>query len=192
MIGILAAAAVVAAWPGDWRPTPAQAARLATGDVVVEMLPDPGRSSGVVHAAIDIPAPGQRVWRLLQSCSAAPAIIKFVVSCRIVAHGPPDTWEVREDMIETVFFLPRLRSLIRTDATPEREIRFHCLPGSDLRVCDGSWRLEPRPGGTVRVTYASTVSSPYPVPDFIIRSVLGGGMADSMRKLRAMATAPGP
>jgi uncharacterized membrane protein len=191
MIGVLAAA-VVAAWPGDWRPGPAEARRLAAGDVVVEMQPDPGRSSGVIHAAVDIPTPAHRIWALLQSCANAPTIVKFVTSCRIVSHGPPDTWEVREDMIETVFFLPKLRSLIRTDAAPEREIRFHCLPGSDLRVCDGSWRLEATPAGAVRVTYASTVGSPYPVPDFIIRSVLGAGMAESMRKLRTLATTPGP
>ena len=59
VIGVLAAA-VMAAWPGDWRPSPAQAGRLAAGDVVVEMLPDPGRSSGVVHAAVDIRAPVQQ------------------------------------------------------------------------------------------------------------------------------------
>jgi hypothetical protein len=42
----------------------------------------------------------------------------------------------------------------------------------------------------VRVTYASQVASPYPLPDFIIRTVLASEMADSMRTLRRLAAEP--
>ena len=44
--------------------------------------------------------------------------------------------------------------------------------------------------GAVRVTYASTVASPYPLPDFVIRTVLATEMADSMRTLRRRAAEP--
>ena len=191
MIGLLAAAAVTAAaapWPGDWRPSPAQAQRLAAGDVVVEMLPDPGRSSGVIHAAIDIAAPLPRVWAIVEDCAGAPKVVTFLESCRILSHGPPATWDVREDMVITAFFLPRLRTFVRTDQTPMRQVRFRCLPGSELKSCDGGWALETTPAGATRVTYATTVSSPYPLPDFIIRTVIGGGMNQSMVNLRHAAT----
>jgi hypothetical protein len=189
MIGLLAAAALTAtaAWPGDWRPSPAQGQRLAAGEVVVEMLPDPGRSSGVIHAAVDIAAPLPRVWAIVQDCAGAPRIVTFLESCRILAHGPPDTWDVREDMIATAFFLPRLRTYVRTDDTPLRQVRFRCLAGSELKSCDGGWSLETTPTGATRVIYASTVSSPYPLPDFLIRTVLGSGMNQSMTNLRRAA-----
>jgi hypothetical protein len=192
VIGILAAAVVAAAWPGDWQPNAAQMARLAKGEVVVEVLPDPGRSSGLIHAAIEIRTPVQRIWKLLTACDTASRIVKFVTSCRIISHGPPDTWELREDIIEPAFFLPHIRSVIRADDDPMRSIKFRCVPGSDLRICDGSWRLEPAPDGAVRVIYASAVSSPYPAPDWVIRTIIGGGMSDSMRTLQRKATAPGP
>ncbi len=189
MIGALAAAAVAAAGLGDWRPTPHEARRLAAGHVVVEMLPDPGRSSGVIHAAIDIPAPASRVWALVQDCADAPKVVTFLVGCQVIRRGPSGAWDVREDTIG-VLFLPRLRVMLRTEATPMREFRFHCLPGGDLNACDGETTLETTPAGAVRVIYASAVSSPFPLPDLIIRTVLGAAVAQSLTNLRRAATGP--
>lgn len=192
MIGVLAAAAVAAApGPADWRPTAKQAARLARGEAVTEIDPDPGRASGVILAAVDVHAPPKRIWMLLTDCAWAPRLVRFVKACRVITGpGPDGGWDLREDVVETVFFLPHIRTVFRSQFETEKQIDFHCVPGSELRVCDGAWRLERMGDGAVRVTYASVVSSPYPLPDFIIRSVLRGEMADSMRLLRQAAEAP--
>jgi hypothetical protein len=192
VIAALAAAAVATApWPGDWRPSAAQAARLARGGLVVEMLPDPGRSSGIIHAAVDVRAPAPRVWGLLTDCRQASRIVPFVKACRVLGGpGPAAGWDLREDDIETAFFLPRLKAVFRSDFVAERRIVFKCTRESELKACDGAWRLEPTPAGAVRVTYSSAVASPYPVPDFIIRTVLGAEMGEALRTLRKLAAEP--
>ncbi len=189
VIGALAAAVAVATapWPGDWRPSAAQARQLARGGLVVEMLPDPGRSSGVIHAAVDVRAPARRVWALLTDCAEAPRLVKFIKACRLLdGPGPAGGWDLREDQIQPAFILPPIRTVFRSEFETERRIVFHCTSASELKVCDGAWRLEPTPDGAVRVTYASQVASPYPLPDFIIRTVLASEMAE----LDAHAAAP--
>jgi hypothetical protein len=192
LIGALAAAGLAAApWPGDWRPTPAQAERLARSGLVVEMSPDPGRSSGIIHAAVDVRAPAPRIWELLTDCAQAARIVPFIKSCRVLGGpGPAGGWDLRVDEIETAFFLPRLKAVVRSEFEPYGRIVFKCTPQSELKVCDGAWRLEPTPSGAVRVTYASAVASPYPLPDFVIRTVLGAEMAQAMRTLRRLAAEP--
>ena len=189
VIAALAAVAVAGApWPGDWRPSAAQARQLARGGLVIEMLPDPGRSSGLIHAAVDVHAPASRIWALLTDCAEAPRLVAFIKACRLVeGPGPAGGWDLREDQIQPAFFLPPLRALFRSEFEGERRIRFRCTSGSQLKVCDGEWRLEATPDGAVRVTYASAVASPYPLPDFVIRTVLAAEMADAMRTLRRRA-----
>src|SRR5579864_7867258 len=141
------------------------------------MRPDPGRSSGVIHAAVDVHAPLWRVWRLLIDCAEAPRLVKFIKGCRLLdGPGPPGGGDLREDQIQPAFFLPPIRTVFRSAFETERRIVFRCVPPSELKVCDGEWRLEPVKDGAVRVTYASVVASPYPLPDFIIRTVLAGEM----------------
>jgi hypothetical protein len=155
------------------------------------MLPDPGRSSGLIHAAVDVRAPASRIWALLTDCAEAPRLVTFIKACRVVdGPGPAGGWDLREDQIQPAFFLPPLRALFRSEFEGERRIRFRCTSASQLKLCEGEWRLEPTPDGAVRVTYASAVAAPYPLPDFIIRTVLAAEMADSMRTLRRRAAQP--
>ena len=192
VIAALAAAAALASppWPGDWRPSAAHSQRLARGGLVIEMLPDPGRSSGVIHAAVDVHAPARRVWALLTDCAEAAHLLKFIKACRMVdGPGPAGGWDLREDQIQPAFFLPPLKAQFRSEFEGERRIVFRCTAASELKLCEGEWRLAPTPDGAVRVTYASAVASPYPLPDFVIRTVLAAEMADSMRTLRRRAAA---
>lgn len=193
LIAALAAAATAGAtWPGDWRPNAAQAQRLARGGLVVEMLPDPSGSSGLIHAAVDVRASARRVWALLVDCAEAPRLVTFIKACRVgEGPGPAGGWDLREDRIQPAFFLPPIRALFRAEYESERRIVVRCTPKSELKVCDGEWRLEPAPDGAVRVTYASAIASPYPLPDFVIRTALAGEMADSMRALRRRAVEGG-
>jgi hypothetical protein len=185
---LAAAAAAGAPWPGDWRPSAAQSQRLARGGLVVEMLPDPGGSSGLMHAAVDVHASARRVWALLVDCAEAPRLVTFIKACRVIeGPGPAGGWDLREDKIQPAFFLPPIRATFRADYETERRIVVRCTAKSELKVCDGEWRLEPAPDGAVRVTYASAVASPYPLPDFVIRTALAAEMADSMRALRRRA-----
>ena len=191
MIGVLAAAAVAGVWPGDWRPSAAQARRLAAGDVLVDVRTDRGRAtSGVIHAAIDIRAEPQLVYAFLTSCAEAPKLVAFIKDCRVITGpGPKGGWDLREADVEPAFVMPRVRAVFRSDFDFPRRISFRCVPGSELRVCNGEWRVEPH-RGYVQVTYAASVSSPYPAPAFVIRNLLRAEIGDSLRQLRRRATTP--
>jgi hypothetical protein len=192
VIAALTAATMAAApWPGDWRPSAAQAQKLARGDLVVEMLPDPGGASGLIHAAVEVHASVHRIWSLLVDCAETPRLVSFIKACRVLeGPGPAGGWDLREDKVQPAFFLPPIRAVFRADYEPERRIVVRCVARSELKVCDGAWRLEPAPDGAVRVTYAAAVAAPYPLPGFVIRTALAGEMADSMRALRRRAVEP--
>lgn len=186
---VAAAALATAAGQGEWRPNEAQARQLARGGLVIQMQPDPGRSSGVVNVGLDVRAPARRIWALLVDCVEAPRLVVFIKACRIVGGpGPAGGWDLREMEIQPEPFLPRLSATFRSQFEVERRISFRCVPPSQLKMCEGEWRLAPTPDGAVRVTYSSAVAAPYPLPDLVIRAVLAREIADSMRTLRRIAT----
>ena len=172
-----------------WTPNAKDEARLARGEVAVEVAPDPGRSSGLIHAAVDVPAAAaDKVWAIILDCAQAPRLLRFVKTCRVVEADPASAWDVREQTIDYGFLLPPVRIRFRSDYEAQRRIEFHCVAGSQVKVCDGEWRLEPGPGGTVRVIYDTAILSPYPVPAFLARGILGADIARGLRALRREAT----
>ena len=191
MIGVLAAMAVAGAWPGDWRPSAAQSRRLAAGDVVVDVRADRRRSAGVIRAAVDIRAEPRLIYAFLTSCAEAPKLVAFVKDCRVITGpGPKGGWDLREADVSPAIVLPRVRAVFRSDFDFPRRIVFRCMPGSELRACNGEWRLDPTRTGAVRVTYIARIVSPYPAPQFVVRTMLRAEIAESLRKLRKLATEP--
>ncbi|HWA62334.1 MAG TPA: SRPBCC family protein [Caulobacteraceae bacterium] len=155
-----------------------------------EVEPDyQGHRSGVIHGFVDIPAPAARVWRLMLDCTEARRMVPFVRSCRVLERDPGGAWDVREHVVDYGFPFPRIRSVFRSEYQPLRLVRFHCLPNGELKVCDGEWRLEPRPGG-VRVIYENRLTSPFPAPAALVRGRMRHDVLGALAALKRLALEP--
>jgi hypothetical protein len=155
----------------------------------VEISADPGGDSGVIAGVIDIAAPPEVVFGVITDCDLAPKMVASLKSCRILDRDPAGHWDVRED-ISRMGFLPSVRNVFRSDYDPPRTIRFHRI-GGDLKVFEGVWRIEPRPGG-VRVFYDSRVSAPFRVPAYLARLALRFEVPKALLALRRESLARSP
>lgn len=174
--GVAAASAI--AWL-SLGPGPASA-----GDsVLAEVSPDPGGASGIVRAQVDIAAAPAVVWAAILDCGRAHRMAPSVRACQITQRDPSGRWDIRRMEVQWSAFLPRFSTTFRSDFEPLRRIRFRCTAG-DIAFCEGEWRLDPLPGGGVRVSYQNRATSPFPVPPGLARFAMKKDVEDALRALR--------
>lgn len=167
--------------------SPADMTRLQSGEPVVSVSRVPGSDAVRVQATIDIAAPIGRVWSIMTDCSRAADFVPGLESCRVLERDPAGRWDIREHRIAWVWFLPRIRSVFRTDYDAPKRLRFRRVAG-DLKRSQGEWRLMPLATGTTRLSYDAIVSASVPAPDFIVESVLRRDIATVLRRLRDQCT----
>ncbi len=185
VVPLALAAASIAASAHAWAPGPQAETALAAGQAWSEVLSDPGHSSGVVHAAVDIAAPPATVWRVMTDCAHAPRLVVNLKSCRVIDRDPLGRWDVREHISKGGLIMPAVRSVFRSEYDKPRTITFHRV-GGDLKVLEGSWRLEPLNGGTgTRVIYETRVAANFAAPAPIVRQVLRHDVPKALTNLRA-------
>lgn len=148
---------------------------------------DAGDGAALVQAAVDIAAPVETIWATVTDCERAHEMSPNLKSCRVLQRAPDGRWEVREQVTKAGL-LPSLRNVMRADYDRPRSIRFRRTDG-DLRILQGEWRLTPRPGGVVRVTYEATIGAPFKVPGALARMALRREVPVSMQTLRREALA---
>ncbi|RAK59553.1 polyketide cyclase [Phenylobacterium hankyongense] len=185
-----AAALFLAAPAAAFDLPPRAMAALAQGRPYVDVQPDPDGSSGLIRAAIDVPAPVTVIWTVMTDCDLAPKLVADLKSCRVLEADPAGAWDVRE-YISRMTFLPPVRNVFRSDYEPERRIRFRRTAG-DLAVFDGEWRLEPQAAGAVRVFYESRVTAPFHVPGPLARIALRREVPTALLALRRASVARAP
>ena len=140
-------------------------------------------ASQVVHGQVDIAASPAVVWRVITDPSRAAKMIVNMRSTKVLQQDPGGRWDVREQ-ISKGGILPGVRTVIRTDYAAPSQVRFHAVDG-DIKQLDGEWRLSPLDGGTrTHVVYESRVTSPFPAPAPIVRSVLRKDMPRTLANLR--------
>jgi hypothetical protein len=183
----LLAAATLAAGPAHAFEPPARAeALLARGRPYVDVRPDPGGASGLVRAAIDVPASLAVVWAVMTDCEAAPRMVSGLKSCRILERDPDGRWDVREE-VTRMTFMPSVRTVYREEFQPPDRMVFHRV-GGDLDALEGEWRLEPR-GEVVRVLYEARVGAPFQAPGWAARMVARVTLPNALLALRREAVA---
>ena len=182
----------LAADPGSghaWEPAAADVRALSAGDLVLEVSPDPDGASGRIHAAVDIDAPRQTVWKTMLDCKLATRMVPGLQSCRVLEHDSQGRWDVREHVSRTWLFYPAVRTVFRSDYDPVQGFRFHGIAG-DLKVLEGGWRLIPLGGTRTRVIYQSRAAAPFSVPGPLARLILRDQVGRALAALRREATAP--
>lgn len=165
-----------------WTPTGEATATLAAGRPWVSVTVDPAGEAALIHAAIDIPAPPEKVWAAMVDCRNARAMVSNVASCRILSRGPG--WDVREHVTEGGALIPAIRNVFRSDYEPYRRIRFHRVDG-DLKAMNGEWGLIPLNGGQgTRVTYENHLSVRILAPAALVRAGLRKDTPKVLENLR--------
>lgn len=169
-----------------WSPAAEAVATLSTGKPWVSVTVDPSSEAAIIHAAIDIPAPPQKVWASMIDCRNAARMVANVTRCQILSQGPG--WDVREHVTRGGPLIPSIRNVFRSDYEPYRRIRFHRVEG-DLRTMEGAWGLIPLNGGKgTRVTYENRLSVRIFAPPALIRAGLRKDTPKVLENLRRIVT----
>ena len=169
----------------------ADEATLTSGEVIVDVAPDPQGAAGQVDAVIDIPVPADLLWKVMLDCDRAPRYLPGLQSCTVLKESPDKKWDVREHKVRWSALFPSVRSVFRSDYEPVREIHFSRVEG-DLKELEGSWRLESLKGKAMtRLYYHARVDPGVYLPNAIVRSVIENDMPKTLKALRREVTGNG-
>ncbi|MES2034742.1 MAG: SRPBCC family protein [Pseudomonadota bacterium] len=142
--------------------------------------------AALIHAAIDIPAPAERIWKAMTDCRYAAKLVANVTRCRILSQGPG--WDVREHVTSGNMIVPTIRNVFRSDYEPYRRIRFHRVDG-DLKAMQGEWGLTAFNGGKwTRVTYENRLAARILAPAIAVRAGLRKDTPKVLMNLRTVST----
>ena len=165
-----------------WTPTGEATAALVAGRPWVSVTVDPDRDAALIRAAIDIPAPPEKVWAAMIDCRNARAMVANVTGCRILSRGPG--WDIREHVTQGGTLIPSIRNVFRSDYEPHRRIRFQRVDG-DLKAMQGEWGLIALDGGRgTRVTYENHLSVRIFAPPALVRAGLRKDTPKVLENLR--------
>jgi hypothetical protein len=173
-----------------WSPPAAAARPLAAGQPWSEVAARDG--AGLIHAAIEIPAPPRTVWMVMNDCRYITRLIASAISCRVL-QGDADRggWDIKETITKGGFFIPSIHNVYRSDYQPYTLIRFR-KAGGNLRVEAGEWRLEPLNGGAgTRVVYENLVAADIMAPAALVREGMRKDTGKVLINLRKVVTSLG-
>lgn len=187
--GVIAAGVVLSAfaWAGQAASLPSEAAKsLKAGLPWISVTLDPDGESARIHAAIDIPASPERIWRAMTDCRYAAQLVATVTRCRVLQAG--EGWDVREHVTKGNMLLPTLRNVFRSDYEPYRRIKFRRVDG-DLKAMEGEWGLTALDtNGWTRVTYQNRLAAKILAPPVVVRAGLRKDTPKVLVNLREVAT----
>lgn len=161
--------------------------RTSNPEPVVEVSAGQAGAPAEIKASIDIPLPGERIWRVMLDCNRAPKFVAGLQSCRITKRGAGGSWDVREHVIQRLWPLPAIRSEFRSDYILHRSIRFR-RTGGDFKLLEGLWTFEPLADGGTRLKYEARVDPGFPVPDALVRQAIKSDLPLTLKAIRAEAT----
>ncbi len=175
-----------------WVPTAVESRLLSRGQMILDVKPD--GASGLIRAGIDIDAPASVVWQILVDCDLAPRLVPNLSTCRILERDPFGRFDVREHKSKSLFFMPSIRNVFRSDYNPPDRIRIRRV-GGDMKVLEGEWSLVGLDNGSrTRALYEGRATAPFSVPGPIVRLVLreqiGGGLIALRHEAQTVSTRP--
>jgi uncharacterized membrane protein len=154
----------------------------AQSEPALTITHDDVRDAMVIDASIEIAAPPASVWKVIADCDRAPKYVPNMESCRIVQRDPGGRWQIRETVLN-VTLLPRIRSRSRVELEPARRMSFKSA-GGDMRIADGSWRLEPlAKGKATRLHYHSLLALNFFVPQFLLNQAAARDFPTLMKNI---------
>jgi uncharacterized protein YndB with AHSA1/START domain len=167
---------------------PEDAARLAQGEVMVELSPDRDPAKRIwaerVWAAEDIDAPPETVWAVMTDCGEALRYVPRLKACEVVEADPAGRWDVRRHELSSFPALRDVQATFRLEYERPLSMRFQQIAG-DMSGSQGEWRLEALDGGRrTRVVYDARLPLPSGLPGLLALAVMRADAPAAMEGLR--------
>ncbi len=153
-----------------WEPGPGPLSTVRSGQAWADVQADGPGASGVIHGVVEINAPPQTVWRIMNDCAMARRLVANIAVCKVLKTG--GGWDEREQVTQGSFLVPALRNVFRNDYTPFSSIRFRRTDG-DLKAMHGEWRLVALDNGRrTRVVYENHIVANFAGPAGLVRDAM--------------------
>jgi ribosome-associated toxin RatA of RatAB toxin-antitoxin module len=152
----------------DFELTPAEALRVAGGELVIRADLDDSQRRGTVRAALRIAAPPAAVFDAMTQCADALDYVPHLRECRVNSQSADGLVRLVEHEVDFGWYAPRIRYVIRADLVEDRSIAFRQVSG-DFKVNEGVWDLAPDGAGTL-LRYRVHIDPPGYVPNWLARS----------------------
>lgn len=166
----------------DFELTPAEAERLAAGQLVIRASLDAAQRRGTVRAAVLIDAPPEVVYEAMTRCDHAFKYVPHLRACRVRSQSADGSERFVEHEVDFGWYAPRLRYVFRADMVPDRSIAFEQVKG-DFKVNRGLWEFEPAGAGTL-LRYRVQIDPPGYVPTWLARSTFKRELPRMLADLR--------
>jgi len=131
----------------------------------------------------------RQIWSVLTNCARAKDFIPHFETCRVADKDPAGRWDVREN-ISNPPFLPRIRTMIRSDYRSPQGFTYKLLSG-DLKRSEGSWELIPQSAGT-RVHYKALFEPQVSAPSFMMVSAIKSDLSEMFSRLERLSVSSKP
>jgi ribosome-associated toxin RatA of RatAB toxin-antitoxin module len=155
---------------------------LAAGSVTAESVRT-DESGGAARFQIYIQAPVESIWNTVFSCEKAFVFVKGLRRCEVLERNVNDM--LTRQVVKTSWLVPAQDFTFRTHREPYRRAEFFRTEGSP-RELEGGWEFDPLDRGVV-VTHELRIRTGFPVPRFLIRSVMRNNMPDMLRCIRGLS-----
>jgi uncharacterized membrane protein len=176
---------------GAWRLSDADSAGVKRGEVVVVADVDRDRRGAEVHAAVEIAAPAEEIFRTLTDCTQALRFVPHLEHCEVLESAPDGSWQIVEHGVDHGWFAPKARYVFRAEYETFRRIRFSHVSG-DLRENEGTWEFLPSADGTsTLVTYNARIAPRNYMPRWLLRSALRSDLPALLKGLRKTCESSG-
>lgn len=155
VLAALMAAAVVPAW--------------AAADVHVIATAQDKAVEVTVQAVVR--APTELVWKTLTDYDHLSEFVPGIAESRVVFRQGTHSVVEQRGGARFWFFSYPIRATLASTERPFEGIDVHLVQGN-LRRLEGGYRIEPRPDGSVQLTWSGLIEPDTPLPSFIRTALL--------------------
>lgn len=156
--------------------------RLKSGEVTTEAI-RMDESGGAARFQIYIQAPVEAIWDVIFSCDQGFIFVKGLRECVVLENDGLTT--LTRQVVKSSWLVPAQDFTFRTHREPFKRVEFMRTEGSPSEM-EGSWEFIDS-GEGVLVTHEIRIRPGFPVPRFLIRSVMKNTVPEMLACIRALA-----